>query len=152
AVRRRRTRADPAGCLVRKYDESSPKLGIASSQMGHPHLVWGRVGGASGGLMHGNRFAHARKPGQGTSASTVLIVDDHVVFAQLVRRALSHEPDLTCVGIASSLTEARQMFAATKPDVVIMDVRLQDGDGIDATAELVAVDPQVRVVVLSAYI
>jgi len=102
--------------------------------------------------MHGNRFAHTRKPGRETETSTVLMVDDHVVFAQLVERALSHEDDLTCVGIASSLAEARQMFAATTPDVVIMDVRLQDGDGIDATAELVAADPQVRVVVLSAFI
>jgi DNA-binding NarL/FixJ family response regulator len=84
--------------------------------------------------------------------STVLVVDDHVVFAQLVERALSHEPDLTCVGVASSLAEARRMCAIHRPDVVIMDVRLQDGDGIDGAAELVAADPTLRVVVLSAFI
>lgn len=84
--------------------------------------------------------------------STVLVVDDHVVFAQLVERALSHEPDLTCVGVASSLAEARRMCATKRPDVVIMDVRLQDGDGIDGAAELVAADPSLRVVVLSAFI
>ena len=84
--------------------------------------------------------------------SSVLVVDDHVVFAQLVERALSHEPDLTCVGTASSLAEARRLCAVHRPDVVIMDVRLQDGDGIDAAAELVAAYPDIRVVVLSAYI
>jgi DNA-binding NarL/FixJ family response regulator len=89
---------------------------------------------------------------EGDSSSTVLVVDDHVVFAQLVERALSHEPDLTCVGVASSLAEARRLCAAQRPDVVIMDVRLQDGDGIEGAAELVAAYPSLRVVVLSAFI
>jgi DNA-binding NarL/FixJ family response regulator len=89
---------------------------------------------------------------EGGASSSVLVVDDHVVFAQLVERALSHEPDLTCVGIASSLAEARRLCASQRPDVVIMDVRLQDGDGIEGAAELVAAYPSLRVVVLSAYI
>jgi DNA-binding NarL/FixJ family response regulator len=89
---------------------------------------------------------------EGDTSSTVLVVDDHVVFAQLVERALSHEPDLTCVGVASSLAEARRLCAVHRPDVVIMDVRLQDGDGIEGAAELVAAYPDLRVVVLSAFI
>ena len=86
------------------------------------------------------------------AATRVLVVDDHVVFGQLVSRALSQETDLTCVGTASSLSEARRMCAALRPDVVLMDVRLPDGDGVDATADVIAVDPDLRVVVLSAFI
>ena len=82
----------------------------------------------------------------------VLVVDDHVVFAQLVERALRQETDLTCIGTASSLSEARRMFTKLRPDVVLMDVRLPDGDGVDATTAVVAEDPDVRVVVLSAFI
>jgi DNA-binding NarL/FixJ family response regulator len=82
----------------------------------------------------------------------VLVVDDHVVFAQLVERALRQETDLTCIGTASSLSEARRMFTQLRPDVVLMDVRLPDGDGVDATTAVVAEDPDVRVVVLSAFI
>jgi len=82
----------------------------------------------------------------------VLVVDDHVVFAQLVERALWQETDLTCIGTASSLSEARRMFTKLRPDVVLMDVRLPDGDGVDATTAVVAEDPDVRVVVLSAFI
>ncbi len=85
-------------------------------------------------------------------ATKVLVVDDHVVFAQLVERALRQETDLTCIGTASSLAQARRMFTSLKPDVVLMDVRLPDGDGVDATIDVVTEDPDVRVVVLSAFI
>jgi DNA-binding NarL/FixJ family response regulator len=44
------------------------------------------------------------------------------------------------------------MFTQLRPDVVLMDVRLPDGDGVDATTQVVAEDPEVRVVVLSAFI
>src|SRR3954451_18412303 len=84
--------------------------------------------------------------------STVLVVDDHVVFAQLVERALSHEPDLTCVGIASTLAEARRMCATHRPDAGIRHAPRDDGDGVDGAAELVAAYPDLRVVVLSAFI
>jgi DNA-binding NarL/FixJ family response regulator len=85
-------------------------------------------------------------------ATRVLVVDDHVIFAQLVERALRQETDLTCVGTASSLALARRMCTTLKPDVVLMDVRLPDGDGVDATIDVVTEDPDVRVVVLSAFI
>src|SRR4051812_2830812 len=90
--------------------------------------------------------------GNGGTRTRVLVVDDHVVFAQLVERALRQETDLVCIGTASSLAEARRMFTALRPDVVLMDVRLPDGDGVEATTEVVAEDPDVRVVVLSAFI
>ena len=44
------------------------------------------------------------------------------------------------------------MFTTLRPDVVLMDVRLPDGDGVDAATAVVAEDPDVRVVVLSAFI
>jgi DNA-binding NarL/FixJ family response regulator len=82
----------------------------------------------------------------------VLVVDDHMVFAQLVDRALAHEDDLICVGIAPSLAKARAMCAAVRPDVVLMDVQLPDGDGVNAGADLVRDYPEMRIVVLSAFV
>jgi DNA-binding NarL/FixJ family response regulator len=82
----------------------------------------------------------------------VLVVDDHIVFAQLIDRALAHEDDLVCVGIAPSLAKARAMCDAVRPDVVLMDVQLPDGDGVDAGAKLVCDYPEMRIVVLSAFI
>jgi DNA-binding NarL/FixJ family response regulator len=87
-----------------------------------------------------------------TDVLKVLVVDDHIVFAQLVDRALAHEGDLICVGIASSLAKARAMCAAVRPDVVLMDVQLPDGDGVDAGAGLVREYPGIRIVVLSAFV
>ncbi len=90
--------------------------------------------------------------GKTEPATRVLVVDDHVVFAQLVERAMRQETDLTCIGTASSVAEARRLCTTLRPDVVLMDVRLPDGDGVDAATEVVAENPGVRVVVLSAFI
>jgi DNA-binding NarL/FixJ family response regulator len=82
----------------------------------------------------------------------ILVVDDHQVFAQLVAVMLSNHDDLHCVGIAGDVAGALAMAESNAPDVVLMDVQLRDGDGIAATAELVSRDPELRVVVLSAFI
>lgn len=81
----------------------------------------------------------------------VLIVDDHRTFTDLVCLALAPEPDLACVGTAHSAAEARVQVSRHTPDLVLMDVDLGDGDGLDLTEELLRLDPALRVVVLTAY-
>jgi len=90
-----------------------------------------------------------------TSARTttsVVVVDDHTTFADLLAMALDHEPDLTCVGTAAGVASGLAMVEELRPDLVIMDVQLGDGDGIAATAELTRTYPELRVVVLTAHI
>ena len=82
----------------------------------------------------------------------IVVVDDHKVFAELLAMALSHEPDLDCVGHAQSVDEGMALVESVKPDIVIMDVQLGDGDGIAATAELTERFPDLRVVVLTAHV
>jgi DNA-binding NarL/FixJ family response regulator len=65
--------------------------------------------------------------------------------------ALSSETDIDCVGTANGVVTAIDLTDALRPDVVVMDVRLGDGDGIAATAELKHRFPDVRVVVLTAF-
>jgi DNA-binding NarL/FixJ family response regulator len=84
--------------------------------------------------------------------TTVLVVDDHRTVADAVALAVEREPDLMCVGTAHSAAEAASLVGRLKPDAVVMDVRLGDGDGIVTTAELVARHPGLRVVVLSAFV
>lgn len=84
-------------------------------------------------------------------AARVLVVDDHTTFAELLRAALDREPDLAGVGHATSVQEAVLRCRELRPDIVLMDVQLGDGDGIVATRTLLAEHPALRVVVLTAH-
>jgi DNA-binding NarL/FixJ family response regulator len=68
----------------------------------------------------------------------VVVVDDQAVIRTGLRTMLEHETDLTIVGEASHATEALEVVAAARPDVVLMDVRMPDVDGIEATRRILA--------------
>lgn len=80
----------------------------------------------------------------------VLIVDDHEVLASSLAVVLDAENDLTTAGTASTLAEARQMIPALQPDVLLLDHRLPDGDGVGAIRELRGLRAGMEVVVLTA--
>lgn len=80
----------------------------------------------------------------------VLVVDDHEVLATSLAHVLDAEPDMVSVGVAGSIERAKSMVQTTAPDVVLLDHRLPDGEGVAAVAELRALRPGVKVVVLTA--
>jgi two-component system, NarL family, response regulator DevR len=80
----------------------------------------------------------------------VLVVDDHEVLASSLAMVLDDEPDLKSVGVAGTLEKARSMIATTAPDVILLDHRLPDGDGVAAIGELRALRPSAQIVVLTA--
>lgn len=82
----------------------------------------------------------------------MLVVDDHHLIVQLLATALSAEPDLECVGVAHDVATALRKARELRPDVVVMDVRLGDGDGIAAARELLRELTEVRVIVLTAFV
>jgi DNA-binding NarL/FixJ family response regulator len=81
----------------------------------------------------------------------VLVVDDHRVFAEAIALALSGQPNLEVVGSAHSAAAGLAMAEELRPDLVVMDVRLGDGDGVALTAELTRLNPLIRVVVLTGF-
>jgi DNA-binding NarL/FixJ family response regulator len=83
--------------------------------------------------------------------TSVVVVDDHTTFSDLVALALDYQPDFTCVGTASSVAAALTLVDKLRPDLVLMDVRMGDGDGVAATAELTRMYPHLRVVVQTAH-
>jgi DNA-binding NarL/FixJ family response regulator len=85
-----------------------------------------------------------------TAPARVLIVDDHEVLAASLAQVLDHEADLTVVGAAGTLERARAQLATEKPDVVLLDHRLPDGDGVEAIPDLLALRPEASIVVLTA--
>jgi DNA-binding NarL/FixJ family response regulator len=80
----------------------------------------------------------------------VVVIDDHASFTQLLALALRHEEGLVCVGTATSAAMGMAMVDHLRPDVVVMDVELGDGDGIEVTSTLTRRHPDLRVVVLTA--
>jgi DNA-binding NarL/FixJ family response regulator len=88
--------------------------------------------------------------GPGPTTVRVLVVDDHQMFATSLAHALQSEPDLRVVGQATSVTGARNLMASAAPDVVLLDHRLPDGDGVGAIAGLHRIRPSAKIVVLTA--
>jgi DNA-binding NarL/FixJ family response regulator len=80
----------------------------------------------------------------------VLVVDDHEVLAASLALVLADQPGLAVAGVAGTLAQARSLMATASPDVVLLDHRLPDGDGVDAISELLALRPGAAVVVLTA--
>ncbi|MBZ4632558.1 response regulator transcription factor [Mycobacterium avium subsp. hominissuis] len=82
-------------------------------------------------------------------ALTVMVVDDHPIWCDAVARDLADD-GFTVVATADGVSAARRRAAVVKPEVVLMDMRLADGDGAQATTEVLEVSPNSRILVLSA--
>ena len=82
----------------------------------------------------------------------VLVVDDHTTFAELLTEAIDREPDLLSVGHATTAAAGVAMYADLVPDVVLMDLQLPDFDGSVATARIVAMSPDARVIMLTGHV
>lgn len=81
----------------------------------------------------------------------VLIVDDHEVVREGLRALLKRRPQLAVVGEADSVASAIEEARRTEPDVVVMDVRLPDGSGVEACREIRAQRPETKVLMLTSY-
>lgn len=103
---------------------------------------------ASDRTTSGNGVASATQP---LAPVTVLIADDHPVVREGLRGMLAAEPGIVVVGEAGSGDEAVTMARMHRPDVVLMDLRMPGGDGVDATAGILATVSSTRVVVLTTY-
>jgi DNA-binding NarL/FixJ family response regulator len=81
----------------------------------------------------------------------ILIVDDHPIVRQGLRMTIEGEADFTICGEAEGLSQAMLMYRETKPDVIIADVSLENGSGIELVKELISQDEGVKVLVCSMH-
>ncbi|MDI3269253.1 MAG: response regulator transcription factor [Bacillota bacterium] len=81
----------------------------------------------------------------------VLLVDDHEVVRLGLKSILDRTPQIQVVGEAGAVAEAVEKAASLHPDVVVMDVRLPDGSGVDACREIRQERPQTQVIMLTSY-
>ena len=85
------------------------------------------------------------------STISVMIVDDHSIFLQGLRRVLEAEPDLVVVGAAADGEEALDVAGRLVPDVVLLDINLPSMNGMQVTRRLKQDLPNVAVIMLTAY-
>src|SRR5215211_6853215 len=81
----------------------------------------------------------------------LIVVDDHEIVRQGLVALLDRRPGFQVVGEAGTVAEAVAEAHRLQPDVVVMDVRLPDGSGVEACREIRAERPETRVVMLTSY-
>jgi two-component system response regulator DevR len=81
----------------------------------------------------------------------VMLVDDHEVVRQGLRSLLERREHIQIVAEAGTVAEAVAAAARAQPDVIVMDVRLPDGTGIEACRDIRAEHPNIRVLMLTSY-
>jgi DNA-binding NarL/FixJ family response regulator len=81
----------------------------------------------------------------------LLIVDDHDLIRESTQLMLEGEPDLEVVGEAANGHHALELCRQLRPDLVLMDVRMPEMDGLTATREIKKEMPTISVLVVSAY-
>jgi two-component system, NarL family, response regulator DevR len=86
-----------------------------------------------------------------SSRIRVMLVDDHDVVRLGLRALFGQTKHIEVVGEAGSVAEAVLEAGRVDPDVVVMDLRLPDGTGIDACRDILSADPTVRVLFLTSY-
>ena len=81
----------------------------------------------------------------------ILLVDDHEVVREGLRALLSRRDGFQIVGQAGTVAESLVEAERARPDIVVMDVRLPDGSGIEACREIREAMPETKVIILTSY-
>ena len=81
----------------------------------------------------------------------VLLADDQSILADGIRSVLSSCPEIEVVGIAADGFEALSMLEKQKPDVILMDIRMPNMNGVIATQEVKRRHPEVKVLILTTF-
>jgi DNA-binding NarL/FixJ family response regulator len=86
-----------------------------------------------------------------TEQISVILADDHAVVRQGIRRFLEEDPAIDVVAEASDGAEAVRLVEQRQPDVAVLDIRMPEVTGVEATRRIKARFPETRVLVLTAY-
>ncbi len=81
----------------------------------------------------------------------VFLLDDHEIVRRGLREVLDAEDDLAVVGEASTVEEALRRVPPTRPDVAILDVRLPDGNGVEACRDIRSAHPEIQCLMLTSF-
>ena len=102
-------------------------------------------------MPHADAGAPADVESSSARKASVLVVDDHALLRTGVANIINHEPDLTVVAEAANGLEALAAFDRYRPDVILLDLRMPEMDGVEVVRQIRARDPQAKVIVLTTY-
>lgn len=91
------------------------------------------------------------RPPDPAALTRVMVVDDHTAFAEALAMVIAARPDLECPSIATSIADGLRAAARETPDVILLDVILPDGDGVEAIGRFRDVAPSARILVLTGH-
>ncbi|HEV3188449.1 MAG TPA: response regulator transcription factor [Acidimicrobiales bacterium] len=80
----------------------------------------------------------------------VAVVDDHIMVSEMLALSISKEKDLVLVDVAGNMADALDLVRRDRPDVVLVNYRLPDADGVDVVRKILEEFPDTRVVMLSS--
>lgn len=83
---------------------------------------------------------------------SVLIVDDDSLITTALRTILAADPELEICGTGNSGAEAVELYREKKPDILIMDIRMKNMDGLTALEEILKTDPDAKVLLLTTFL
>ena len=81
----------------------------------------------------------------------VMLVDDHEVVREGLRTLIGRHKEMLVVGEAATTADAIETAAKTRPDVIVMDIRLPDGSGVEACRTIREARPETKVIMLTSY-
>ena len=93
----------------------------------------------------------SQEVGRTVRKTRLLIIDDRETVRQALEDRLSHAPEIELVGSVGSTAEGLQAVRALLPDVVLLEIKMADGSGVDACRQITQAAPSADVIVLTSY-
>src|SRR5262249_28458814 len=81
----------------------------------------------------------------------IMCVDDHPLMHKGISALIESQPDMTIVGVVSNASDTLASFREKMPDITLMDLRLPDGNGIDAMISILHEYPEARIIILTMF-
>ena len=139
-------RADPIGNVTRLVEQYRSTFGDTAVALAHQAAQPVAKDQAATLLVEAGF-----EPPAGSFVARLMLVDDHILFREGLVSLIAAQPDLQIIGQAGTVREAVLLAQKLRPDIIVMDFSLSDGNGLDATQAILAQQPNVKIIFLTVH-